>query len=529
VELIKGDFSLRACSISITKPSRHQIEKGLLKQKNSIFELASEDDGVYDFRFRQAFATEMAKKPFPIKSSTLDNACIDAPVWNGPDKSWIPVNEIYIYEPGVFDRAYNFFTTFSFSALKAERQLWARKGPDQAEVKDEPAPNTPPTVKPPETKQAAGCVTTNEESPAQKALRTLLSEGFIGDEETRSLYAGWCEVEEKFYQTLRGSDSQRYQLIRFIRSSITGIDICWSASEAYRKKNFAEATQCAPRLNQPRNFARALPFVTKPEQKAAVLHLLTDNTVAVRREVEGLLRLYPHDAFHAALKENFADWINIPPDTRQAIALAAVGYYYNRIIEQQWVSPADGVESAWNAATGEIDKAAYWIDKLTGPDRVASRARLSYARAHVLLKVTSEKPPPPTDAKIRADFQQLISMGPDDILAYPLPPHIARAFAYLKGTPNDRRLFAQINGDKLQGRNGGTVRVDTITDDPMVFSVPNTDGTVLTSIKRTDSVRVIIHFEDAVAAKTGADKNIWEFVSTSSSVLGWIKRIKSQS
>src|SRR5262249_54512746 len=145
---------------------------------------------------------------------------------------------------------------------------------------------------------------------------------FIGEEETRSLYAGWCEVEESFYQELQGkNDSYRYKLIRFIRSSITGIDICWSSSEAYRNKNSEAAKQCTPRLNQPRNFARALPFEAKPEQMAALLNLLTDNNLAVRREVEGLLRSYPHDAFHAAFKKKLADWDKISSDnTRQSIA-----------------------------------------------------------------------------------------------------------------------------------------------------------------------------------------------------------------
>ena len=267
VELIKGDTSIKACSIAITRPSQRKVDKGFFKQKKDIIEeLAADENGVYDLHFRQAFVTEMAKKPFAAKKSTPNNACIDAPVWGDKyDISWIPINEIYIYSPTLLERTQDFFNTWSFSKLKGERQIWATKLPE-AEAKDAPAPSTPATVQLPATKPEANCRKNDETSPAQKALRTLLSDGSIGDAETRSLYEGWCEVEEKFYQALQeANDTSQSQLIRFIRSSITGIDICWSASEAYRKKNYKQATQCIPALNLPRKLARALPFATKPE------------------------------------------------------------------------------------------------------------------------------------------------------------------------------------------------------------------------------------------------------------------------
>src|SRR5262249_10492312 len=115
----------------------------------------------------------------PPNTSKVDNACIDAPV-RTPDgfRSWIPVNEIYIYQPSVLDRATKFLTTRDLLDLKGERELWARKGPDQAEPKDAPAPKTPPTVTPPDTKPTDGCVTNNANSPAQKAFHALLSEEF---------------------------------------------------------------------------------------------------------------------------------------------------------------------------------------------------------------------------------------------------------------------------------------------------------------------------------------------------------------
>ena len=58
-----------------------------------------------------------------------------------------------------------------------------------------------------------------------------------------------------------------------------------------------------------------------------------------------------------------------------------------------------------------------------------------------------------------------------------LPGHITRAFAYQKGTANDRQMLAQINSDKLQGRSGRSVRVDTITDHLKLFVVPNIAST----------------------------------------------------
>ena len=145
-----------------------------------------------------------------------------------------------------------------------------------------------------------------------------------------------------------------------------------------------------------------------------------------------------------------------------------------------------------------------------------------------MLKVTNDNPPPFWNARVRTDFQQLISLNADEILAYPLPGHITRAFAYQKGTANDRQMLAQINSDKLQGRSGRSVRVDTITDDSKLFVVPNIASTTpLAAIGSADSVRVLFRLEGAVEGKPEANKSIWEFVSTPNSGLGWVKRTKN--
>ena len=215
----------------------------------------------------------------------------------------------------------------------------------------------------------------------------------------------------------------------------------------------------------------------------------------------------------------------IPLETRQAIALAAVGYYYNRIVEQQY-SPADQLESAWKIASTKSPTLHTGLR--TPPDRAAARARLDYARAHVVLKVTNDNPPPFWNARVRTDFQQLISLNADEILAYPLPGHITRVFAYQKGTANDRQILAQINSDKLQGRSGRSVRVNTITDDSKLFVVPNIASTTpLAAIGSAEFGARTFRLEGAVEGKPEANKSIWEFVSTPNSGLGWVKRTKN--
>src|SRR5439155_12548421 len=114
----------------------------------------------------------------------------------------------------------------------------------------------------------------------------------------KEIFSDWCHQEGKFYDLLSTSaDAQiRYRLIRFVRSSITSLDICWASSDKFRGNN-GDKIDCKPKLNQPRNLLRPLPLADKRDQKQTILNLLRDDNVLVRREVEALLRSYPHDEF----------------------------------------------------------------------------------------------------------------------------------------------------------------------------------------------------------------------------------------
>jgi hypothetical protein len=309
--------------------------------------------------------------------------------------------------------------------------------------------------------------------------------------------------------------------VRFIRSSITSIDVCWASSDTFRTKN-PDRGNCTPKLNQPRNLSRQLPFASKPEQKRQILNLLRDDSAQIRREVEALLRSYPHDEFNGLFGEYLGTVDTLPLDVRQALASAAIGYYYNRVVEKQW---ADKIDIA-RTANADLEQGKKWADKMVGPEAGASRARLHYARAHVFLQVTDFRPSASDASQIRADFSELLKLSSEEMAAYPYPHHVARAVVYNFGKQADSDRFAKLDLDKLARQLASTTdKFSSSSYEVGLMVVPDSGGTELAKLGSNDKVRVLMHFIPDQKRKT---ENAWDFVWTTGGV-GWLKLLNKSS
>lgn len=356
---------------------------------------------------------------------------------------------------------------------------------------------------------------------AQSGLSAIIIGGGLSEEDLKAVSANWCALEQEVYAILRKLTAlnwMRYNLVRFIRSSITSIDVCWTSSDSYRQKN---PDRCNPRLDEPRDFSRPLPFAQKREQKQDLLNLLRDGTTPtrpeigddsgpLRREVEALLRSYPHDEFDGLFDEHLKSIGAAPAEVRQRFAMAAIGYYYNRVVERQW---SKSMESA-GALDRDLAQGRKWADKISGPDAGAARARLHYARAHVYAKLAQ------APNQVRTDFAELLKLTPEEMTAYPYPLHIARAVVNNSGRTEDRPRFNRLDDTKLTRQPVSTTdKFDSANYEPSLIVVPDPAGTEIAKLGPADKIRILMHFIPDPKKKT---ENAWDFVWTTQGA-GWVR------
>jgi hypothetical protein len=312
------------------------------------------------------------------------------------------------------------------------------------------------------------------------------------------------------------------RLARFLRTSITAVDTCWASSDTFREKNAESITQCRnPRLDEPRDLSRKLPFAETRDDKYKLIDLLRDDDQA-RRETETLLRAYPHDEFHELFQNQYNQINSLSADVRQTVANAAIGYYYNRVVEQAW---SKNIQDSLNV---ELDRGLRWTEKLTGVERAVARARLFYGRAHSLLQITTNKSrPAEVGERIQSDFKELVRLTPEEMSGYPYPHHLARAVAYVNGTPQDARAYERVNTtryDRVPGGKPSKADVITYESSLNLRVLPRPETTVLKILSTGDAIRVLMTY----VGEAGGKKDAWDFVATPSGA-GWLKRQTSTS
>jgi hypothetical protein len=260
--------------------------------------------------------------------------------------------------------------------------------------------------------------------------------------------------------------------------------------------------------------SRPLPFANDIEEKTVIVGLLQDQSLQVRREVETLLRLYPHDDF-ATVFDKMADVIDAHPETySQTIVPAVVSYYYNRIIEQGW---AETVEKA-TSITAELSKGLKWAGRLPLSDRATARARLLYAKANALVQITGDKAPSVDVAnQIKGSFLELLKLSPDDLAAYPYPHHLARALAYTSGSAEDAKHFETYSIDGFQRVTPPkSTNLELVNYELGLRVLPDPKSTQVRQFVAGESARILMTL--------GGDSQgaAWQFVITSRGA-GWIK------
>lgn len=517
LDLIFQNKSVQICEIAILSASP-KIKAHLGDPKQFI--RLTENTPV-ELRFRDGFVDELlAKYRFDKRYQGGTNSCVQIEYEedSGKRKPAL-VDDIYFVAASLSDA-----TKGDLSLLTRQFSIYARLGaaqPSTAVSDDNPEPpKDPPAITVTRPNVSGTCP--QRTSQVESAYTTIMSTGVVGDDELKALYEGWCSIEQDFYNLLSTvtNSSIRYNLVRFIRSSITSIDVCWASSDTYRAKN-PDRGNCVPKLNQPRDLSRPLPFATKADQKKKILNLLRDDNAPIRREVEALVRSYPHDEFNGIFDEHLGNLDTFPLETRQALASAAIGYYYNRVVEKQW---ADKIEIA-RTANADLERGKKWADKMVGPERGASRARLHYARAHVFLQVTGFRPSADS-SQIRADFFELLKLSPEEMAAYPYPHHIARAVVYNFGKQADSDRFAKLDLDRLARQLVSTTDKFTNSNyEGGLMVVPDSGGTELAKLGSNDKIRVLMHFIPDPKKKT---ENAWDFVWTTGGV-GWLKLLNKSS
>jgi hypothetical protein len=518
LDLIFQNKSVQICEIEILSASPKI--KAHLRDPKQFIRLT--ENAPVELKFIDGFVDELLSKyRFEKRYKGDANSCLQIEYEDDAGKRKPAlVNDIYFLEASVSD------ATKGDLSLLTQFSVYVRTGVGQpstavTDEKPESPTDSPAITVAPRPNVSGTCP--QKTSQVENAYTTIMSTGVVGDDELKILYEGWCSVEQEFYNLLSTvtNSSIRYNLMRFIRSSITSIDVCWASSDTFRTKN-PDRGNCAPKLNQPRNLSRQLPFASKPEQKRQILNLLRDDNAQIRREIEALLRSYPHDEFSGIFDEYLGNLHTFPLEVRQALASAAIGYYYNRVVEKQW---ADKTEIA-RTANAELEQGKKWADKIVGPEGGASRARLHYARAHVFLQVTGFRPSAADIGQIRADFSELLKLTSEEMAAYPYPHHIARAVVYNFGKQADSDRFAKLDLDKLTRQLVSTTdKFNTSNYEAGLIVVPDSGSIELAKLGSNDKMRVLMHFIPDPKKKT---ENALDFVWTTSGI-GWLKLLNKSS
>lgn len=235
------------------------------------------------------------------------------------------------------------------------------------------------------------------------------------------------------------------------------------------------------------------------------------------QEVQALLRAYPHNDFDGGFNELLKTIDAEPAAIRQEFARAAVGYYYNRIVENQWAASVDKVESALSR---DLSSGIRWADKLPNPDQAAARARLHYGRAHVYLKIA-----PSNTSAITEDFSVLLNLPLDALASYPYPYHVARALSFTRGKSEDRERLAAISSKLERQVESKNAKFDPGKYNRNLLVSPYAAGSEIKKLSPNDDTRVIMTFDADPAKK---DSEAWDFIITGSSV-GWLKRVNKPS
>lgn len=522
VDMIQDNRSVEVCQIIVSKASDRQIDSGLLGRKDIIL-VDRESEEPFELRFRRNFIEDtLAKYDFHKQFSGPANACIEVDYFDESNQKRKPtvVTEIFLVEPGLVERVEG-IRWLDLSTLRTDFKIYAIKPPQQPTDAVEKRPEPATTVQLTTSPKPGDACSTSPRSSTMSAFEAL-KQGAIGDTDLKTLYEGWCEVEEQFYSLLRTSQDPnlKYRLARFVRTSITAVDTCWASNEEFRRRNADRVTRCVnPKLNEPRNLARPLPFAEKVAQKGALFLLLLEEVPTARREVEFLMRAYPHDDFNRLFEAQFQSIDDQSSEEQQIIALAAVGYYYNRIVEQSW---SNSVELA-GRATHELLSGQRWAEKLAGVDRAASRARLYYARAYVYGQVTSGKVRPvDVELQMKLDYGELLRLTLEEMLAYPFPHHLARSHAYVNGKPDEFKKFEALDPDRFERVPGRPSNIDGgVYEGPLFLRViPDLEATGTHQIRLGQRIKVLMQF-DTDPKRTG--KIIWDFVATDVGV-GWLRR-----
>ena len=525
IDLIRDNKSVQACEISIKQAPDQFIKNRLLEDKDKFIPLERNSENMFELSFRPEFLREILKTyQFDTKYHSLINTCIQAGYYDSATREmkYVPVSEIFFVEPGMIERlgktqplAGNMSALLSDFSLYAIRNIQTENAVSEKPT-EPPVPKQVVATQPP-AQPNVSCVGAAGDSKTKTAFETLMQTGVVADEDLKLLFENWCEVEGRFYSTLTTAPDSalRYRLIRFVRSSITAIDQCWASNDDFRQKN-ANVIKCEPKLNRPRDLSRPLPFARKLEQKSAILDRLRDDNLQIRKEVEVILRLYPHNDFATLFDKILGT--GSPADTAPNISSAAVSYYYDRIVESGW---AETVQAASNAEV-ELQHGLGWADKLPDPDRAIARARIQYALGSMYVQVTEGKARPVAlTTKITTAFSELLKLSQAAMIAYPYPHHFARALVYVSGKPADIVRFESINIDKFQSMRGSKpVTLDTTSYETTLWTFPDVASLKIRPIVAGETGRLLMQYNTDATAASGFG---WQLVATNSSV-GWIKR-----
>ena len=519
IDLIHGKKAAQVCRIVVRAPDR--IVPDLAPQNGYVAVLKHVKEARHVLRLRDGFVEEILKTyPFEKKYPGGDNNCIEVEHLDeaaGKSK-FIGVDEIIFRQNTLYRRMLDF--AGDPSSLGDTYSLHASRQPTPSPTDATDKKPTEPAVDPVRianspTNKEASCVNTGSADEASAALTIVKDTGVLEKAQVKLLFEHWCRVGPDFYRLLASDPTARPHLVRFIRNSITAIDSCWASNDVFRKQN-ASKLDCKPRLDQPRDFDRLLPWADSQSNKKALLELLRDDNIPVRREVETILRLYPHNDFEVAFNDEMSKINAYTPEIRHAIAQAAIGYYYNRIIEK---SLLEDIESAKLLDT-DLSRGRNWAAKLSGVDRENALARLDYAKAHVYVQLSRDPRPATIDREIRTSFDVLLRLSPDALSTYPYTHHIARAVAYNRGNSRDVADFGSLNVDRLERQPNSKPR----KFDPKEYSeatlrvVPNSRSSNLRKLEQGEEIKSLMKFDPDPRARDDE----WAFVLAGGQ-LGWLK------
>jgi hypothetical protein len=532
VDMIRADHSVQVCKIVVKRPSQQDLDAGLLETLDIQLEPSQDDeDEEFVFRFRDDFGQYvLAHYNFVGKYDGKENACIEVRYYDKQKKAttWAVVTTIYLVSPTIGAHIWNVLHG-DFAALRRDFKIYGIRALEQPTDATEKATDSPLDKNAPQAQLAPsdpGCSGRPREAHAVAAIDTLENQGLIAQEDIPLVYANWCNVRDAFYRQLLSSDVEpavRYRLAHFVRTSITAIDVCWASNDDFRLHG-GQTTHCKPRLDQPRDLSRALPFADTPDEKEKLFSLLRNDNASARQEIDFLLRMYPHDDFQRLFESQLLTLDSLSPEACRAVALAAVGYYYNRIVEQEW---QDTVEHASKVAATELNRGLRWANKLKDFNRATSRSRLFYGRAQVYLQTSRDAATPDVENQIRDDFKEVLNLKPDEAVAHPYPYHLARGHAYLNGGLANLKRFQTASDDGFQRVPGGKPLVLDRSERIGLRSLPDDEGEPTKEVEQGAGATVLMQYGGAefkpAAGKEAADGLIWYFVVTNSGTFGWVK------